>query len=316
MRSQHGTVHRRQAVGCGVGPAVIARRLRKGIWEQVHPEVYAAAGVPITHEARCWAAWLAVRYGTRDGARCRQVAVSGLAAAAVLGMVPAEPLSPVEISVPLGAAVPRLRDVRVRRISEWSEVGVTKVRGLLVTNRTETSARLAALLSDGELHELLQEELFHRRVTLARLARRRRVGRAGSARLGRVIDKLEEGSDSALHTRGVGLLIRIGLPRPECGVALVPGMGDTDCVLRRVGATGPPYGIVVEWDGAQHRTSRSKYLHGLRKRRALERAGWVVFRYTQDDLEDPTELIRDLLAEHARQRALPPEGDRRLLPVA
>lgn len=308
MRAQQGVLHRRQAIGCGLTASAVDRLLRLRIWIRIHREVYAAAGAPVTHEGRCWAAWLAVRYGSKDGGRMRQVAVSGLAAARVLDMV-GDAVRVVELTVPLGAWVPRLRGVRIRRISDWSEVAISRVRGLMVTNRTETAVRLAALLSDDDLLTVLQEELFHRRVTLSRLAARRRRGRAGSARLGRVIAVLETRADSAMHVRGRRILVKAGMPRPQCGLELVPGTGETDCFVERKGATGPPYGYVVEYDGARHWLSRRKYQFGLWKRRVLERAGYPVMRFTDEDLDDPAEMIREVLEEDARQRALPPEGD-------
>ena len=308
MRRQLGVIHRRQAIGCGMPERQIDRLLSRGIWVRVHREVYAAAGAPVTHEGRCWAAWLAVRYAARDRGRMRQVAISGLAAAQLHRMVDSASTG-VEISVPLGAAVPSLRGVRVRRLTAWKDVAVTRLNGLHVTSRGETAARLAALLSDDDLVTVVQDEVFHRRLTLARLAARRRTGRAGSARLGRVIALLETGADSAMHARGRSVLMKAGMPRPSCGVELVPGTGETDCFVAREGATGPPYGYVVEFDGARHRLSRRKYRFGLWKRRTLERAGYPVMRFTDDDIKDPTEMINEVLEEDARQRALPPEGD-------
>jgi len=312
MRTQHAVLHRRQALGCGMTAREVERRLATRAWQRVHREVYAAAGTAVTHQARCWAAWLAVRYGARDRARYRHVAVAGAAAAVLQGM--AQSAAHIELVVPLGTWAPPLRGVRVRRLRQWGEIRVTRVEGLPVTSRHDTAARMAALLrDDDDLLTILQEELFHRRTTMAKLASRRRKGRAGSARLGRVLAVLATGADSALHVRGRSVLVGAGMPKPDCGQELIDGTGDTDCFVARRGATGPPWGYVIEWDGALHRTSRRKYRFGLWKRRRLENGGYPVFRFTTDDVDDPAEMIAAVLAEDARQRALPPEGDGRAL---
>lgn len=309
--SQHGTIHRRQALGCGMTSAEIDARLASRAWERVHDQVYAVAGVPLTHELRCWAASIAVRFGTQDAARQRQVAVGGLNAAALLKLTGRKAPTRVELVVPIGAAVPRLRGVRIRRLSCWADVGVVRIGGLLVTSRSDTIARLAALVSDDELLTVAQQELFHRRVSLPALAGRRRRGRDGSARLGRVVETLANRIDSTLHLRGRRVLVQAGMPTPQCGLTLVPGTGETDCVVFRKGATGPPWGYVVEWDGAVHWISRRKYRFGIWKRKRLRRTGFVVFPGTSDDVDDPAALTAEVLAEDRRQSALPPEGDGR-----
>ena len=309
MRAQAAVIHRRQALGCGLTGAQVDARVAGGCWELLHPDVFVAAGAPVTFHTRCWGAWLAVRFGTQSAARERRVLVAGLAAAYLHEMVGCREPDGVELAVPLDADVPDLRGVRLVRVARWRELQRSKHRGLPLTGRVDTVMRVAALRSDAAVLALAQDEMFHRRLSPEDLLSRCRRGKPGSARARRVAGALAAGLDSGLHRDGVALLADCGLPAPTCGVEVVPGFGETDCVIARLGATGRPFGMVVEWDGAHHWLSRAKYRHGLRKRRAIQRAGYPVFRYTDDDVRDPRELRAELLAEYRRQLALPPEGD-------
>lgn len=297
QRSQAGAIHHRQARALGMSERRIAVRLRTGAWMPAHDAVYVAAGAPQTLEQRCWAAALAVRFSALDFGE-RPVAVTGLAAAYLHGLSVPEPRL-VELVVPLSDWAPRLRGVRIVRASTWPRRGFVVREGLRLTGVPDTLVDIARHLPRDAVHALVQEAAFARPGLPYAVLSACRRGRAGSAAARRASALVLAGVDSSLHERGRAVLVAAGLPAPECGVVLARGAGPSDCVLRVPGATAPPYGLVVEWDGDAHRVDRATFLHDREKDRLVRRAGYVTLRYTAEQVRERAAIVADLRAEWA-----------------
>lgn len=294
LRAQAGAVHHRQARAAGMSERQIAGRLDARAWAERHPRVYVVAGAPEAFETECSAALLAVRHAARTGVP-RGVAVAGLAAAYLHDLGVPRP-GRVDLVVPGGDSAPRLDGVRVVRASTWPSRVFTRTGGLLVTSVADTIVDIGWYVPRDRLHAIVQEAAFARPGLAGAVLQACRRGRTGSAAARRAAALVLAGVDSSLHAQGHALVRRSGLPAPECGVVVAPRAGPSDCVLRRRDGGGPPYGLVVEWDGDAHRVDRRTFLHDREKDRLLRRAGYLTLRYTAEQVRRADDVIADLNA--------------------
>jgi hypothetical protein len=140
----------------------------------------------------------------------------------------------------------------------------------------------------------VQAEVFRRPATADRLRARCRHGAEGSASIRSILDALDQGIDSVLHEHGHGHLRVVQLPKPRCGLTVLEGMGACDCVIMRPGATSPPWGLIVGWDGETHRLKKRKYRHDRLRDRAARRQGYGFNHYGGEDHEHPDDMYADL----------------------
>lgn len=292
MRVQHGMIHVRQARSLGVTRHQIATRLANGALVVVQPGVVTPAGVDPSPRALVHASYLAVQFGGTS-ASPRRVAVADCCAAASYGwLLPSHEPRP-HLIVPVDVRAERV-SARVRRVRDWDRRRFATVDGLVTTIPVDTLLDLAAIFDRDELFPLVQSALHRRPSDTARLVARCREGVAGSTHVREVVAALRVGVDSVLHRHGHRHLRVAGLPRPECGLELLPRTGPRDCVLRRPRATAPPWGMVVNWDGDIHRVSRRKQRHDRAVDRRLRRGGWASVRYGWEDHEEPADMYDDL----------------------
>jgi len=90
-RRQYGVFSRNQALGAGMSVAQVRRRVRRGDWVRVGPDVYAVAGLPGSAMARLWACWLSIG---------PPMWFTGLAAAGLWELEPLPALRGIDIVVP------------------------------------------------------------------------------------------------------------------------------------------------------------------------------------------------------------------------
>jgi very-short-patch-repair endonuclease len=94
------------------------------------------------------------------------------------------------------------------------------------------------------------------------------------------------------------LLVRAGLPEPLLNpeVAVGGGVLHPDLVY-------PQWGVVLEYEGDQHRTDPRQWRHDIWRREALESAGWRVVRVHRDDvLAEPQAFLARLCRILAQRR--------------
>lgn len=96
------------------------------------------------------------------------------------------------------------------------------------------------------------------------------------------------------------LLVRAGLPEPECNgeVTTTAGevLGHADLVYR--GAR-----LAIEYEGDQHRTDRAQWRRDIARYELFQEAGWRVTRVTDDDLVTPG-LLRTRVSRQLAEQAL------------
>jgi very-short-patch-repair endonuclease len=159
-QAQHGALSRQQALGAGLSPSAIARRLATGEWVRLFQGAYRLAGSECTFEQRLMAGTLAGGAGA---------VASHRAAAALLGM-PGAPRW-VEITVPRTSRV-ELEGVIAHRTRLLVREDVSTVRRIPVTTAGRTIADLASFYSKAKLGPMLDYSLANRLVTHADLEAR------------------------------------------------------------------------------------------------------------------------------------------------
>lgn len=107
--------------------------------------------------------------------------------------------------------------------------------------------------------------------------RGRRKARAAS-------ELIRSGSGSPMETRARLAFGRAGLPEPELNATVHAEDGH---FLARVDFLWRDAGVIVEYEGDQHRTDRRQWESDIQRVRLLEGMGWKVIRITAADLFDP-----------------------------
>lgn len=233
--------------------------------------------------------WMAGVLAGGDGA-----ALAGRCATALLRLTTWVPRE-VEIVVPK-----RRRPqpgLRVRTCRRLDPRDITVVNGIPVT----TVARLLVDLTEDsepdELANLIHEAAHSKKFNLA--ATRAAMERANGRRHLKVLEAAIElhlsgsaGTRSRLERRFRKLVVGAGLPDPRMNT-IVNGF--------EVDAHWP--GVCVEIDGPGHRRARSKTDDRIRDA-ALRASGYVVIRFTEDDVEQRPEMI----LERLRQASITPSS--------
>lgn len=284
-RVQHGVVSASQATSCGASPAYQAR---SGRWDRMLPGVYRLSAFPRTWHQDLMAAVLAGGDGTL---------VSHMAAGALHGLEGVTRQA-VEVTMARRRGARSLPGVIVHRSPHLERVDMDKVDRVPVTTVTRTLIDLGAV-ADRDTLERAVESALRSRQTSTRLLRQRLAsvgakGRAGTATLRMVLaDRLDAPpTGSELETRFVQLCRRAGLPTPLRQHAVVTGGGLPRCDFAFERAR-----VLVELDGYATHGSPADHRRDLRRQNAilLARQGWVLLRYSWDDVvHHPADVVADL----------------------
>lgn len=98
---------------------------------------------------------------------------------------------------------------------------------------------------------------------------------------------VREGAHSVRETKVRLALVIAGLPEPRLQVPLGDGQG----VIGDVDLYYEKYGVVVEYEGDQHRTDKLQWNKDLQKYERLSAANFHVIRVTAQDLHEPKALV-------------------------
>lgn len=177
-----------------------------------------------------------------------------------------------------------------------------RIRGLPVAGAARSWCDVAMLRPD--LHDLVAagDALARRRSTAVRdigLVLAQRPGGRGVAVAREALALLDRRAESPQESRLRVLLTVGGLPPPAVNHVVRDGDGRH---LARVDLAWPAQRLAVEYDGERHR-GRDQWLHDLRRREALQRAGWRMIVVVAADLRAPEQLIRRVRAALSSPRA-------------
>lgn len=121
---------------------------------------------------------------------------------------------------------------------------------------------------------------------------RRHGSRRGAAALAWALPLLRSGVDSPRESMLRLAIVAAGLPEPAIGHP-VPVAGD---VVLHPDLSYPQRRVAIEYEGDEHRKDKKRWRKDLRRVALLEEAGWRVIRATDDDIADPTNIVRMIRA--------------------
>jgi hypothetical protein len=282
--SQHGVVARRQLLGAGLTPQQIGRRVRAGRLIVVHRGVYAVGHAALTVDGRWMAAVLACGAGA---------ALSDRPAAAAWGLRPAW-LGWREVCTT--AECRRVEGVIVHRPRSLGASDVTRVRGVPVTTVARTLVDLADVVPPAVLRRVLEQaEVLRLDAPVTPIAGRRGVERLETA-LAELRIRVPRMTRSELERRMLDLCAARGLPPPDANFTVA---GD------EVDFTWPDHRVAVETDGWDTHGTRAAFGRDRRRSTTLQLAGWVILRFTYDDVvHDPGYVAASLATALARTAAV------------
>ncbi|MDQ7903302.1 DUF559 domain-containing protein [Phytohabitans sp. ZYX-F-186] len=279
----------RDAVAAGL----VTRRMLAGpAWQPMLPDVYVHVDAfqRADHGTWCDAAALLLPEGG---------AIGGLSAAYLWGAGLVDAHEPVTMVLPRAIRPkphPRLRIVR----SNLPPDDVARLDGLAVTTPLRTAFDVARSLPRVEAVVAVDALLGKQMVTLPKLIDYA-AGRSrwrGMPRLREVLALAEPLTESPMESRLRLLIVDAGLPRPVAQHEIFNSKGR---LLGRADLAYPGWRIAIEYEGDHHR-ERDRFRQDVHRLNALRAAGWLVLRFTADDvLRHPDRTARQV-AHAIRER--------------
>jgi hypothetical protein len=281
----------RDAIAAGL---LTRRMLARPTWQRMFPDVYIHADDfrDADHRTWCDAAALLLPPGG---------AIGGLSAAYLWGAKVVNSTTPVTLVLPRTATLsrhPRLLVVR----SSLPPDDVTRFGGMPVTTPLRTAFDLGRRLPRIEAIVAVDTLLGRRVVKLPKLAEYAagRVGWPGAPQLREVLELAEPLTESPMESRLRIVLIDAGLPRPVAQHDVRDAQGR---FLARVDLAYPELRIAIEYEGDHHR-ERRHFQEDVHRFNALRAAGWIVLRFTADDvLRHPGRTARQVATAIRERRA-------------
>lgn len=259
LRRQAGVISHDQALGAGLSPSAIQRRVRR--WVRLHPEVFLAADHPYTDEVRLRSAVLWAGPGS---------VAHGVSAAWWHGLHPRLPRR-VEVTVPRGRWPSPQPGVSLRR-RDVDPLDLSVYRDLPVTGIALTAIEAAVVAGAQLLDRALQTCVGFDWV---RRAHYRNLGRAGSAAGSALLVAAADRAASQAERMLVRLLRDAGISGWRLGLAW------DGCVID---VAFPAQRVAIEVDGWAWHVDPDRFVRDRRRQNALVNGGWHVLRFTWHDL--------------------------------
>ena len=266
--------------------------LRGPSWRRLLPDTYVHVDGYREDDHRMWCD--AVALTLPPGA-----AIAGLSAAYLWGVDLLPRMSPVSVLLPEGARLRPQPQVTAGR-SALSPQDVTRFAGLPVTTPVRTAFDLGRRPPRTEAVVAVDALLNRRLVKPAALAGYLDAHRGwpGVALLREVLTLAEPLSESPMETRLRILLVEAGAPPLTAQHDVHDARGR---FLGRVDLAYPRWRIALEYEGDHHR-ERGHFQRDVARLNALRAAGWIVLRFTADDvLRHPARIVRQV-ADTIRER--------------
>lgn len=203
-------------------------------------------------------------------------------AAALLGLPLPRPPRVLHVTVPPGTAAVR-RVGMVGHVRALPPDDIAKLGALRLTTAARAFIDLAesqpraALVALGDA--ILRGRLADTTDLAVAVARCR--GRRGVRRARQLLNLLDPRSESPMESHLRLLLIDAGLPRPDVNMNVYDDHGE---FLGRADLLFREARVIVEYDGDHHRSDRRQFAHDVRRGSLLAAAGYLVLRFTADDV--------------------------------
>jgi hypothetical protein len=245
-------------------------------YRPIYPNVHVPRGSAPSLRDRTFAAWL---WSNRGGI------VTGIAASALHGAEWVDDDVAVEMLWNC-TRPPRGIVVRNERISDDE---FTLLGELSVTTPARTAFDLGRYLKRGQaiarLDALMRAAPFS--IEDVMLLTKRYRGARGVAKLKAVLPLVDGGAESPQETRLRLLFIDAGLPKPTTQITIYDQCGR---YVRTIDMGWEDFMVGAEYDGDQHRTSRTQYVKDQRVWPKLRQLGWDVVRAIKEDRDE--DLVR------------------------
>ncbi len=270
--------------------------LRGPAWRRLLPDVYVHREGYRADDHRMWCDAVALRLP--PGA-----AIAGPSAAYLWGADLLDRDAPVTVLLPRAARLRAHSRLRVVR-SVLPETDRTRFGGLPVTTPLRTTFDLGRQAPRASAL-IAVDALLHRRVV--KLAAMRAYveahsGWPGLSLLREVLTLAEPLSESPMETRLRLLLLDAGLGPLTAQQDVLDSRGR---FVARVDLAWPALRVAVEYDGDHHR-ERAHFRQDVARLNTLRAAGWIVLRFTADDvLRHPARTVA-LVAQALRERGTTP----------
>lgn len=278
---QFGVVATRQLIHLGISYSVVCDWAKAGDLQRLHRGVYAVGHLALSTKARLTAA---VLYAGPDAM------LSHATAAWWLGLTNRRP-SDIHVSTPRRCRSCQGIKVHGRRPLDWqwhNDVAIASIADVLIDYANEAGA--------NDVRYVLAQAEYHGWLDLDTLKPKLDHGRPGSAALRRAIAYHEPQlarTFSELERRLVRLCERYRLPMPKMNVRREG---------YRVDAVWDEQKVVVELDGREGHASWARAKSDRRRDLALRAKGYIVLRYTWDQLtHDAGAVARDIATALARR---------------
>lgn len=275
-----------EATDCG---AVTPGELRYG-YRRVFPNVYVPLGEPPSLADRAVGAWL------WSG---RRAVITGRAAADMHGALWVDKDSPIELNYncrrpPVGI-IARNERIACDEVLQIGDMPVATVQ--------RTAFDLGRYLPRGQAIAHLDALARETGVTAEQVlhAADRYPGWRGVKKLRAALDLMDPGAQSPKETWLRLLLIDKGFPRPTTQIPVRNGRG---VVFAYLDMGWENLKIAVEYDGDQHRKSRSQYVWDEQRLRLVRARDWLHIKVIKED-EDDAVIARVRKAWALRERAFP-----------
>jgi hypothetical protein len=259
-----------------VANGVVTRHELQRWYRPIYPNVHVPRGSAPSLRDRTFAAWL---WSNRGGI------VTGIAASALHGAEWVDDDVAVEMLWNC-TRPPRGIVVRNERISDDE---FTLLGELSVTTPARTAFDLGRYLKRGQaiarLDALMRAAPFS--IEDVMLLTKRYRGARGVAKLKAVLPLVDGGAESPQETRLRLLFIDAGLPKPTTQITIYDQCGR---YVRTIDMGWEDFMVGAEYDGDQHRTSRTQYVKDQRVWPKLRQLGWDVVRAIKEDRDE--DLVR------------------------
>ena len=291
---QWGVVTRADLDAVDVSWKWLERRLRTGEWRRVHRGVFRLGCNPPSAEERDMAALLAAGEGA---------VLSHFSAARRLGLdVPRD--DSVHVTIPEHRKA-KVRKATVFRSRRLTSSDVSHQRRFRVTSLPRTLIDLASVLDDGWLRAAFESAVRQQRSYVEWISRtlaEHGSGRRGVARLRALVEEYLEGSgeltDSVLEALALELAKATGSP-PKLHWNILKGARH----VAEVDFAWPERRLCVQCDGWQWHGTRQAFVKDRRCDRQLAALGWMVLRYTWEDVARNREIFLEEVVQAFNARA-------------
>lgn len=269
----------REALGDG-----LSRHNLRRWYRPLFRGVYVPKNAIPSLEDRTLGAWLATN---------RKGVIAGVAASALHGAEWVDPWEPVEVLVDER----RRQSGLVIRMDRVVDDETLVVAGLPVTTPARTAFDLGRHLrrsaAISRMDALMRVAPF--RLPDVELLMHRYGPVRGLRQLRELLPLIDPGAESPKESWLRLLLIDAGLPAPETQIPVFDGpvpVAYLDMGWREIK-------LAVEYDGDQHRTSRTQYVKDIRRLQMLAKRGWEVIRVIAED--PPAEVVRRIREAFTRR---------------